>query len=574
MKKVPKRHCFFLLFCLILLISSIYISISTISYAENRIKEEINNTPIALDTTNQEVITDTMLLGEETPEDMIVEETNSFTNTELIVIIVCSVVSILAILSIIITNLGKLKFSESFSTSKRLIYYVMFLIILGVLTPTITIITSDNKILNGSNMKKRDEKSIAIVEITQDEKASALKEESIANDTSVLQVSNNSNFIANQLELLKSSGTTTDIESSLYYGLNSALIIKDGSSSELSDSNIITKANYSTAFYVTGIGSSAILKKTNLSTNADNSNGITASDTSEVNADNITIYTIGKNSSAVKTMNEDSTITISNSTLETAGTASPLFNSNGKIEVFSSNGTSQKSRIGIIKGQNSLSISDSEFTIEDIELNNKNETPSVFLIYNEVSKNASANFGSSSFTITNSIISLSEDSKYYQTSPLFHVTNSTSIINITDTKLNYGSDILLRAVGSSYGDIDDNGADVNLTATDQYLVGNVEIDELSKVRLHLNSSTYKGQINKDNLSKNVDITFDKQSKWILTGDSYINTLTIQNGKISRLKKCISSNGYDIYYNANDNEWLNNQTIRLTGGGKLIPVFES
>ena len=108
--------------------------------------------------------------------------------------------------------------------------------------------------------------------------------------------------------------------------------------------------------------------------------------------------------------------------------------------------------------------------------------------------------------------------------------------------------------------------------TYQNIAENIEIDDISKVRFNLNNSHYEGQINGNDSSKAVDITFDKTSTWTLTGDSYINTLTIQNGKISRLSRSIKSNGYDIYYNANLNEWLNGKTIRLSGGGKLIPVF--
>ena len=146
-------------------------------------------------------------------------------------------------------------------------------------------------------------------------------------------------------------------------------------------------------------------------------------------------------------------------------------------------------------------------------------------------------------------------------------------INITDTELDYSNNILLKVVGNdTYGDIGNNGGEVTFTATDQELKGNIEIDDISKVRFNLNNSHYEGQINGNDSSKAVDITFDKTSTWTLTGDSYINTLTIQNGKISRLSRSIKSNGYDIYYNANLNEWLNGKTIRLSGGGKLIPVF--
>ncbi len=586
MERKHKRNYFLILICLSFLTIGIYTNIKTVSYAEKRVVEEINSTPILLDKNNIEET----IIEDEIVEEEIVEEseilgtvteaapepaTNSFVTIELVIIIISSLITVISLLTIIITNIGSLRFKEAFGTSKRLIYYTMFLIILGTSLPIATIIINDKQVLNNGNIKKRDEKSIAVVEITKDEKKSSLKEETKENDTSVIQVSKNANFIAEKLEIYKNGGITSDIDSTLYYGLNSALIIKDGSNGEISESTIKTNSNYSPGIYVTGTGSEAMLNNINLTTEKNNSNAITSSDISSVTGESLNINTTGNSSSAIKTMNEDSGITINSSIIKTTGTLSPLFYSNGKIEINNVEGTSLKSYIGIVEGKNSLSITESELITNTGTIDSNENLRGAFLLYNNLSQSMSANVGNTSFTIELSEIRIDKESKHYETAPLFIITNTTSIINITDTKLRYGSDILLKAIkNNTYGDIGNNGADVNLTATDQYLTGKIIVDELSKVRLHLNNSTYKGGINVDNLSKDVDITFDKQSKWILTDDSYINTLTIQNGKISRLRTSISSNGHNIYYNAHNNEWLNGRTITLTGGGKLIPIYES
>ena len=141
-------------------------------------------------------------------------------------------------------------------------------------------------------------------------------------------------------------------------------------------------------------------------------------------------------------------------------------------------------------------------------------------------------------------------------------------INITDTKLKYGSNTLLNVVSEDEYNI----SEVTMTVTDQNLKGNIVVDEYSKVRLNLNDCTYTGRINKGNVSKNVDVTFDEDSRWALTGNSYVNTLTVTKKDLNNIRKYIRSNGYNIYYNAKNNEWLNGCTIYLNGGGKLIPKY--
>ena len=81
------------------------------------------------------------------------------------------------------------------------------------------------------------------------------------------------------------------------------------------------------------------------------------------------------------------------------------------------------------------------------------------------------------------------------------------------------------------------------------------------------------KINVDNLSANVDVTFDYDSRWELTGDSYINILQITKTDYLRknVRKYIRSNGYNVYYNSANNEWLEGRTYNLQGGGKLIPL---
>lgn len=564
MKKKNKIHFIFIALSILFLTTSIYLNINTTSSAKERIITEINNKPIVVEPAIEEI--------EEPETGEVVEEeeiTNSYTNTELSIIIITSIVSVICLLNIITTKFGTKSLIESLSTSKALIYYTIFLVLLTTTVTLSNVISTDKRILNGPETKERHEKSLAIIEIKETMKGNSITETSKEQDTSIIQVSNQATYTGEDLNLTKESGETTDKESSIYYGLNSAVIVKDGSSMELIDSDITTNVSYSSAFFLTGLNGTAKLDNINISTNKEYSSGLVSSDYGSITALDLDITTKGDNSTSLKSITSNSEINIEDSYLYTEGLYSPLIYSSGKIILTNTDGTALNSNIATIEGSNSITLTDSKLTTENIT--NIDNTAGIY-IYNEQSKSISADYTNATFTSTSSRLTIKETDNY-ESIPMFYVTNIKATINITDTELDYSNNILLKVVGNdTYGDIGNNGGEVTFTATDQEIKGNIEIDDISKVRFNLNNSHYEGQINGNNLSKEVDITFDKTSTWTLTGDSYINTLTIQNGKISRLSRSIKSNGYDIYYNANLNEWLNGKTIRLSGGGKLIPVF--
>jgi hypothetical protein len=128
---------------------------------------------------------------------------------------------------------------------------------------------------------------------------------------------------------------------------------------------------------------------------------------------------------------------------------------------------------------------------------------------------------------------------------MFFATNTDAIINLENTKLNFGSGILLSAKGTSeWGNTDSNGANVTINANSQELTGNIELDSLSTLEMNLTSSSYKGAINTDKSAKSVALVLDKNSSITLTGDSYVTSL--DNGDSTNSN--IDFNGYTLYVN--------------------------
>ena len=94
------------------------------------------------------------------------------------------------------------------------------------------------------------------------------------------------------------------------------------------------------------------------------------------------------------------------------------------------------------------------------------------MIYQSMSDDAST--GTGTFTAKNSSLSVSKNSSYYKKSPMFFVTNTDAVINLTNTKLSYGSNTLLSVKGTSeWGQSGSNGGTVKLNASKQTLTGNI-----------------------------------------------------------------------------------------------------
>ncbi len=198
----------------------------------------------------------------------------------------------------------------------------------------------------------------------------------------------------------------------------------------------------------------------------------------------VTITTSGQHCAAVATDRGDGTVTVKNSILNINGKGSPCVYSTGTISVSDSKGTA-----------------------------------------------------------TNSSLSISKKSKVYETSPMFFITNTDAVINLENTKLNYGSNQLVTVSGNDgeWGNQGSNGGNLTFNAANQTL--------------------------SENSAKEVNLSLDSSSKWVVTEDSYVTTLTLENNDLS----LIEDNGYTIYYNASANSWLNGQTITLSNNGTLTPI---
>ncbi len=106
----------------------------------------------------------------------------------------------------------------------------------------------------------------------------------------------------------------------------------------------------------------------------------------------------------------------------------------------------------------------------------------------------------------------------------------------TDSKI-YINDSKINTTGT-------NGGNLTLNAENQTLKGNIEIDNISTLKMNLTNSQYTGTINGEQTAKQIDIKIDSNTKIKLTGNSYITSLEDEDTTYSN----IDFNEYTLYVN--------------------------
>lgn len=342
----------------------------------------------------------------------------------------------------------------------------------------------------------------------------------------------------------KPSGDSSNTENSEFYGTNSGLLVTSKSSATINNTKITTSAKGSNAVFATGSKAKIKISNSTITTTGNASaRGLDATYGGTILANHVTVQTAGNSCASLATDRGEGTVTAKNSDLSTKGAGSPVIYSTGNISVNNTKGTASGSQMVVIEGKNSATVTNS--TLSASGAGNRNNVDNAgIMIYQSMSGDAST--GTGTFTAKNSTLSVSKNSSYYKKAPMFFVTNTDAVINLTDTKLSYGSNTLLSVKGTSeWGQSGSNGGTVKLNASKQIFTGNINLDKLSTLTMKLsNSSTYTGTINAKNSAKKISLTLDSSSKMKLTGDSYVTSLNDKDSSYSN----IDFNGYTLYVN--------------------------
>ena len=373
---------------------------------------------------------------------------------------------------------------------------------------------------------------------------------------------------------LQKSGDDTNGDNCNFYGINSILLaVGEKSKAYISNSALASDSEGSNAIFATD-GATVYSEKNSITTTKGNSRGLDATYGGTIIADDMTIDTAGDHSASLATDRGGGNISVTNSTLNTSGSGSPLIYSTGAIEVSDVTGTAEGSQIAGMEGLNHIKIYDSELSSTITDKTASDPIANGVIIYQSTSGDADTSTGErAQFQAVDSTLHSKIES-----GAMFYVTNTSADILLSGTTLDFDSTKakLLQTEGNdanNWGRAGSNGADVTFTGLGETLTGDISVDSISSLDLYLlDGTTYTGQIQSvanaggqsaggdagqhgdaaakgadgqssdqtagqstgadsasDDSTATITVNLDQDSTWVVTGDTTVFALNAEDG---------------------------------------------
>ena len=387
------------------------------------------------------------------------------------------------------------------------------------------------------------------VEITSADSQESLTYETSAVDQSALLISTAEDVTVTNPTVVK-SGSSDGGDSCNFYGLNAAVLVKDGSTATITGGTITSDADGANGVFsyggnggrngAEGDGTTVIIRDTVINTTGSGSGGIMTTGGGTTYAYDLTVTTSGGSSAPIRTDRGGGTVHVDGGSYTSNGLGSPAIYSTADITVENAALTSNLSEGVCIEGKNSITLLNCDLTASNTKCNGNATFLDTIMIYQSMSGDADS--GTSSFTMTGG--SLTSKNGH-----VFHVTNTNAVINLSGVEIRNenASGVLLSVCDDGW-----NGAGnvATLNADGQTLSGTLLVGSNSSLTLNLiNGSSFTGTVSGEIVNAKgatvstetgtVDVTLDGTSTWSLTGDTYVSSFSGDTANIT-------SNGYTLY----------------------------
>ena len=336
----------------------------------------------------------------------------------------------------------------------------------------------------------------------------------------------------------KSAGSSSNTEDGDFYGQNAALLATNGANVTIKNATVNSSAQNGNGIFSYGTGTTVNVSDSTITTTADNSGGIQTTGGGTTNATNLTVNTSGNSAAAIRSDRGGGTVVVDKGTYTSNGYNSPAVYSTADITVSNATLTANNSESLVIEGKNSIKLNNCDVlgNMSSTEGSSSDENVHSVMIYQSMSGDAEV--GTSEFDMTGGSLTGNNGD-------MFYITNTHSIINLSNVDItNKDADAyLMRVTGNSaargWGKAGANGAQVEFTASNQTLNGDIAVDTVSTLNMTLtDSSDFTGTINIiDNaqngtaVDNNAVVTIDSDNTWTLTGDCTVTSLE-NNGTIN------------------------------------------
>ena len=297
-----------------------------------------------------------------------------------------------------------------------------------------------------------------------------------------------------------------------------------------------TNGTHANAVFSYGEGTTVNVSDSVIETTGNCSGGLMTTGGGTMNATNLNIHTTGNSSAAIRSDRGGGTVNVTGGSYTTDGTGSPAIYSTADITVSDANLASTASQGIVIEGKNSVTLNNVTLDASNTTKNSdKSEWYQAVMIYQSMSGDAAE--GASSFTMNGGTLR-------NRNGDVFFVNNTVTTISLSGANIvnDDESGVFLRAAAAGWGNEGSNGGQVTLKADDQAIDGDMLVDSVSNLNLYLaDGSTFTGAINPSGAEGEVYVELGGSSKWTLTADSYISSLTCD-------ADSIDLNGHTLYVN--------------------------
>lgn len=337
---------------------------------------------------------------------------------------------------------------------------------------------------------------------------------------------------------LTKSGNDTNGDNCNFYGINSIMLAAGSKSAiHVSGSTLSATSEGSNGIFSTD-GATVYANDDTIDTTAGNSRGLDATYGGTIVANKMTISTQGDHSGGIATDRGGGNISVTDSTVSTSGSGSPIIYSTGVIEASGVTGTATGSQIAGMEGLNTILIYDSDLTSTITKATASDPIADGVIIYQSTSGDADTSSGDAArFQAVDSTVSSSIES-----GSMFYLTNTTANVVLKNTTLDFDSSkaALVTAEGNysnNWGSAGSNGATVNFTGIGETLSGDAVADTISTLDMYLlDGTTWTGSARiEDNASAsttaddNLSVAIDSTSTWVVTDDSTVTNLSVSDG---------------------------------------------
>ncbi|MFF4394331.1 hypothetical protein [Streptomyces sp. NPDC001480] len=338
---------------------------------------------------------------------------------------------------------------------------------------------------------------------------------------------------------LTKSGDTTDLDNSRIYGQNAAVLAEYGAAINLSDSEVVTDGKGAGGVFVTNDGSALSVTGGRVTTSGGHSNAADANLGATMSLRDVDLTTTGEQSAAAAATLAGARLTLTGGTATATGPSSPALASTGTLTASDTTIDSADDYAATVDGANTL-------TLDHVTATGAAGGIRAFDSADGTPR------GSATVTVRGGSLDAGGGDA-------FRVDGTNATLTVQDGAAITADGRLLTVL---------NGGTATLTAVAETLTGDVLATGGGHASVALTGGTALS-----GSTTGTALTLDAGSRWNVTADSALTTLSDPDGISGDTIANIIGNGHTVTYDPtlDANSDLDGRTYALRGGGSLRPA---